>query len=136
MKIMPWAEFTTDLPDDAIEKDGDFIQWPGKNVSEELMIMLIRCGYGVSRLECLEHAGWEFVIDAGIRSVRCRVTFIEKCLVVFSDDSWLSQLLNSPPHPVFLKFLKRISAAMANDARFHDVRWFTYSEVMTGIEGA
>lgn len=138
MKVMPWAEFTGDVLYDAIETaDGrDFIQWPGKAAAEELMIMLIRSGYGVTPLICLEHAGWEFVIDACDRNVRCRVTYIEKCLVVFSDDSWFSKLLNSSAHPTFVKLLKRIGEAMANDPRFHDVRWFSDDEVLEDKEGS
>jgi len=137
MKVMPWAEFTTDLPDDAVEnEDGsDFIQWPGKGVSEALAKMLTKCGYKVSEPICLDFKGWELLIIAGRRTVRCRVTEIEKYLIGFRDRSWFAGLSNRN-HPDFLRLLKCVGTELANDPRFHDVRWFAYDEVQTDAEGA
>ena len=135
MTIRPWAEFTTDLPDDAIENESGFIQWPGKGVSEALAEMLTRCGCEVRALLCLDFKGWELVFTAGRRKVRCRVTEIDKYLIGFYDPSWFAELFNRN-HPDFVQLLKCVATELANDPRFHDVRWFAEDEVQTDAEGA
>jgi hypothetical protein len=137
MKVMPWAEFTADLQRDATaSQDGsDGFQWPGKGASEALAEMLTRCGCEVSKPRCLDVSGWQLLITAGRRKVRCRVIEIDKYLIGFRDTSWLADLLHRN-HPDFLQLLKCVAVELANDPRFHDVRWFAANEVQTDAVGA
>jgi hypothetical protein len=126
MIVRPWAEFTTSLPDDGIEDETGFIQWPGKNVAEALAEILARLGCTEVEIFDLEHAGYDVGFRLGKLALAARVTVIDNPLIAFGPKR----------QPEYLDFLKRVSDALAQDGRFHNVRWFTDDEVLTGVEGA
>ena len=61
MKIRPWAEFDSTLPDDQIDSEDemDILQFAGKGVSEALAEILKGLGCEVLELIYLHERGWE-----------------------------------------------------------------------------
>jgi hypothetical protein len=126
MIVRPWAEFTTSLPDDGIENETGFIQWPGKNVAEALAEILAGLGCTDVEIFDLEHAGYDVGFRLGKLVLAARVTVIDNPLIAFGRKR----------QPEYLDFLKRVSDALAKDGRFQNLRWFTDDEVLTGVKGA
>ena len=137
MKVRPWAEFTTDLPDDQIEEGPQIVQFAGKSVAKVVADMLIGCGCEVSApIHAHEH-GWELDIIAGRQRRRlwCQITLIEKYTMVFEQNSWIANVFGQH-HPVYLDMLTRLAALLEQDDRFQDVRWYTSDELYARGAGA
>ena len=137
MKVRPWAEFTTDLPDDQIEDSERIVQFAGKSVAKAIMGVLIECGCEVSEpIHAHEH-GWELDIIAGEqrRNLWCQITLIDKYILVFEQNSWIANAFGRYSS-VYLDMLTRLAAVLAQDQRFHAVRWYTSDELHTQASGA
>lgn len=137
MKLRPWAEFGTDLPDDQIEEGPRIVQFGGKSVTKAIGDILVGFGCEVSEPIYADENGWELYILAGEQRRRlfCQVTLIGKFVMVFEQNSWLANTFGRY-HPAYLDILKRLGAALADDARFHDVRWYTSADLHTAAPGA
>jgi len=133
--VRSWVIFNSDLPYDAIEDETGFIQWPGKNVAEAITEILGGCGYTNISIDVLEHAGYEIAFNIGKIPFGARVTVIDTYTVNIRQYSWLDELFGRQ-RPEYLEALERLNAELAKDGRFHDIRWFTDDEVLTGVEGS
>ena len=69
MKIRPWAEFESTLPDDQIDSEDemDILQFAGKGVSEALAEILKGLGCEVLQLIYLHERGWEVLYKGGAK---------------------------------------------------------------------
>jgi hypothetical protein len=137
MKVRPWATFTTDLPDDQIEEGPQIVQFAGKSVANAIADVFARLGCEVSEPIYAHEHGWELDILAGKQRRRlwCQVTLIDTYVMVFEQNSWIADLFGRY-HEVYLDVLTRLAAALADDARFYDVRWHTSDELHTAALGA
>jgi len=140
MKMRPWAEFGSTLPNDQIDSEDemDILQYPGKLLSETLAEILKGLGYEIIELICLHERGWELLIRGGPKGrsrFGIRVTQIDKYLIGLFQTSWFRTTF-APQHPDLVAVLTQLAEAMASDARFIDVRWFAPAEVLSGIPGA
>ncbi len=135
MTVKPWAEFTSDLPDDVIEtEDGsDFVQYGGKSVAAAIGEILTRLGGVVSEPIYAHEHGWELDAVFGKRRLWAQITLIEGWLFVLQDTSFLAKLMGH--HPVYLDVLKRLADELARDPRFHNVRWYSSNQVLTDLPG-
>lgn len=120
MTIRTFAEFDSDLPTDAIESGADFIQYPGKSVTEAVRGILAELGCVLDRLEYLHEKGWEFEFAYRDRRIVCRLTLIWRYLAIFED----LRGSKAADHPDFVAIMERLADALAADARFTDVGWF------------
>ena len=136
MTVKPWAEFTSDLPDDVIEtEDGSgFIQYGGKSVAAAIGEILTRLGGVVSPPIYADEHGWELDAVFGKRRLWGQITLIEGWLFVFQDPAFLPKLLGRP-HPIYLDVLTRLADELARDSRFHNVRWYSSNQVLSGLPG-
>jgi hypothetical protein len=125
------------LPDDHIEDGPRIVQFGGKSVAKTIGDMLVGFGCQVSEPIYADEHGWELDILAGEQRRRlfCQVTLIGKFVMVFEQKSWIANTLGRY-HPVYLDMLKRLGATLAEDARFHDVRWYRSDELHTAKPGA
>jgi hypothetical protein len=137
MKIRPWAEFTSDLPDDHIEEGPEIVQFGGRSIAKAIGDILTGFGCEVSEPIYAHENGWELHILAGKQRRRlwCQVTLIDKYAMVFEQNSWIADAFGQY-HQAYLDVLIRLAAALADDARFHDVLWYTSSELHTSALGA
>ncbi len=137
MKVRPWAEFTADLPDDHIEDGDRIIQFGGKSVAKAIRDILIGFGCEVSEPIYGHENGWELDIVAGEKRRRlwCQVTLIDKYAIVFEQNSWVAEAFERY-HPTYIDLLLRLGETLTDDARFHDVRWYTNDELHTHALGA
>lgn len=135
MNVRRWVLFDSDLPYDAIEGETNFIQWPGKNVAEAIMEILVRLGCTRVDMVTLDEAGYEVGFRAGKRPYGARVTVIDNYTVGFIKYAWLDDLFGRF-RPEYLNVLEQVNAELNGDDRFHNVRWFKDDELFTGIEGA
>jgi hypothetical protein len=55
--------------------------------------------------------------------------------MVFEQNSWIADAFGQY-HQAYVDVLIRLAAALADDARFHDVRWYTSDELHTYAPGA
>jgi hypothetical protein len=135
MKLRHWAEFTSDLPEDHIEEDGEIIQFGGKSVAEAITGILNGLGYRSGPPEYAGEHGWDFHVMCGKRRLWGQVTLIEGYIFTFEDPSWIARLLRRL-HPVYLEAITRLADALATDGHFHSVRWYFPSDLLSGSEGA
>ena len=137
MRIKPWAEFTSDLPDDHIENEAgtDILQFGGKSVIAAIGEMLQRLGCEAGPPIYAYELVWELNATVGGRRLWCQVTLIEGYVMGLLDRSRFAGLFGRH-HPVYLDILGGLSEQLARDPRFHDVSWFTSDEVTSGIDGA
>ena len=137
MKIKPWAEFTSDLPDDQIEDEtgSQIIQFGGKSVIAAIGEMLERLGCEADPPIYADEHGWELNATVGGRRLWCQVTLIGGYVMGLLDRSAFAGLFGRH-HPAYLAVLRGLNEHLARDSRFHDVSWFTSDDVTSGIEGA
>lgn len=135
MKVRPWATFTTDLPDDVIEEDDEFIQYGGKSVAEAIAEILTGLGCTVDPPRHEHEHGWMVDAELGKQLLWCQVTLIEDYLFVLEDPSWINKLLKRHT-PVYLDVLARLAQALERDPRFHNVLWFYGGDALTDVPGA
>jgi uncharacterized RDD family membrane protein YckC len=132
------AEFSSSLPYDGVERDGEFVRWPGSTVASALAKMLERQGCTVEPLvEDGEH-GWWFSFRFGSAEVVCNVTVIDGILAQFDGSSGGTPLLGKrrPPNPDFVEILERLDRVLRADERFADLGWFGGDEVCSDQVGA
>jgi hypothetical protein len=135
MKVRPWAEFTSDLPDDHLEDGDQVLQFGGKSVAMAIGEMLARCGCKVGEPIDAGENGWELHVEASGRRLWGQVTLVEGYIFVFQQNSWFSKLFRSY-HPAYVETLRRLGEELSADPRFHDVRWFDDGKVLSGNPGA
>lgn len=122
MIVRPWAQFATDIPDDSIEKNGDFVQWPGKAVTAAIAEMMRRRGYEVDEPGNLEHAGWDLCVTSGTRNFYLRVNMVDTFTLVFDQNYiFFKPRISSE----YVQALKDLNEELRKDGRFHGLGWFT-----------
>ncbi len=131
------AELRTDIPYDAIEEDGEIVQYPGKAVAEAVAEILRGLGCEVFPPVDVDVdvKGWELNVRYKGRQLYGRAGYLNEVILVLWDPSWINELLGRH-HPKYLEILRRFADQLRLDSRFHDVRWFSGDEVDTGVEGA
>ena len=134
MKVRTLATFTSDLPDDFIEKDGEVVQYGGKSVAEAIGEMLRRLGCQVGPPEYAQEHGWHLYVDAQKRSVWCQVQDIgDEYVFDIRDKTWR---LFGKNHPAYVEVLRRLGEELARDPRFHNVLWYTPADYEKDAPGA
>ena len=122
MSLRPEAEFRTELPYDSKEDETDFVEFPGRNVTEAIGSMLSGLGYEVSApMHAGEH-GWELDARASGRRFWLQITRMDEqnCILTTKDMTW--QFWRR--HPSFEEFLTKLDAALRGDGRFDQIGWF------------
>ena len=135
MRVLPWAEFRSDLPEDHIEDGAIIIQFGGKSVIAAIGEMLTRFGCEVSEPIYAYHRGWELNVGAGRHRLWCQVTLIEGYIFILQQISWFARNFGRYPQE-YIDVLKRLNTELQGDPRFHDVQWYTSSEVLSGNPGS
>jgi hypothetical protein len=138
MKIRPWARCVSDLPSDHVEDEFQIVQLGGKGVASTIGEILRDLGYKVSEPVSANDNGWEIYVLAAKprRRLWCQVTFMDDhYLLFFGQNSWIAEFFGKC-HPAYVDALSRLAAALADDARFREIRWFTSDELYTEATGA
>jgi hypothetical protein len=135
MTVRPWAEFTSELPDDLIEDETGIVQYGGRSVAEAIVEILRGIGCEADPPIYAHDHGWEIEARCGKRRLRGQVTQVEGYIFNLEDPSWFSGRL-ARNRAIYLDVLSRLAEALARDARFHDVRWYVNDDVLSGKEGA
>ncbi|MBL8554060.1 MAG: hypothetical protein JNL41_07260 [Phenylobacterium sp.] len=137
MRVRPWATFTIDLPHDQIEDGAQIVRFGGQSAAKVIADLLIGCGCEVSEPIYAHENGWELDIIAGEQRRRlwCQITLIDKYTMVLEQNSWIASAFGRH-HQAYLDVLLRLGIALAEDARFHGVRWYTSDELRTQASGA
>lgn len=116
------AEFRADFPDDGVENEAGFIQFPGKGVTAAIGEMLEGIGCAVSNsINAGEH-GWELIVEFKQERMWCQVTTIDAQdnILLFTGGGLIGDSSNSP---AYLEAITRLNLEMRRDPRFHDIRW-------------
>ncbi|MFZ3007231.1 MAG: hypothetical protein WA047_13780 [Phenylobacterium sp.] len=139
MKVRPWAEFVSDLPDDGVEDDTGFVLYPGRGVAEAIGEHLNKAGYRVSPPEHRWERGWDFEFWASERRFWCQVSDLDEYFLLVCRDmrrTLTDNLLRRPPNALYVEVLNRLNDALTEDPRFHDIRWKLDKEMSTELPGA
>lgn len=135
MNIRPFAEFTSDLPEDHIDDGEEIIKFGGESVTRAIAEMLVRCGCKLDdEPYYLHERGWELGMWAGKRRLSCRISLIEGYVIGLHQVWWLGSLLGRTSKE-YIRVLKQFSGELANDPRFHDVRWYTNEDLLRDLPG-
>ena len=120
MSLKLEAEFRTELPYDGIEDETDFVEFPGRNVTEAIAGILKSLGYDVSApMHAGEH-GWELEIRARGRRFWLQITRIDDCILCAFDMTW--QFWRR--RPSFKEFVTQLDAELWRDGRFDQIGWY------------
>lgn len=120
--LRPEIKFCCAFPDDSIEADDEFVQWPGLNVVEAIKVALEAKGYRVSEPIDMQHLGWELDISRGGKDLWLRVSVIEPELNFLFAENMTFFLW--PDVKLFRAFLADLQAVLAADHRFSEIRWY------------
>jgi hypothetical protein len=120
--IRPNIELRADFPDDGIEDEHDFVQWPGRNITEALRDALQALGYQVSDPIAANEHGWELDVQRGRKRMWMQVTSAGEngeCIIMTEHRaSWFRP--NADVYRVFLTDLQQVLEA---DPRFSQMAW-------------
>lgn len=122
MSLRPEAEFRTTLPEDGVEDEAGFVEFPGRSIMEAIGAMLSVLGYEVpAPIHAGEH-GWELDVRAKGRRFWLQVTWMGEsdCILSTMDMTW--QFWRTQPS--FEEFLTQLDTALREDARFSQIGWF------------
>lgn len=122
MTIRPNIELRADFPYDGIEDEHDFVQWPGRNITEALRDALQALGYQVSDpIHAHEH-GWELDLHRGRKRLWMQITSAGdhgECMIMTKHRaSWFR-----PDADVYRVFLTDLQQVLEADARFSQMAW-------------
>lgn len=122
MTLRSEIEFSSTFPDDSIEDEIDFVEWPGRNITEALKAALERRGYRVSEpIHAHEH-GWELDIWRGRKRIWLQISVLDAALNYLMAKNMTFFLW--PDVELFRTFLSDLQAIMEADDRFSRIRWF------------
>ena len=80
--LRTYATFTSTLPDDQQEKDGEIVAPGGRSIMGRLRDGLARRGFSVSEMEQHENYGWCFDVIAPACRIWCLIQFCEPWLLI------------------------------------------------------
>jgi hypothetical protein len=129
------AEFSCDMPYDAVEDGGDFIEAPGRTVAEALAEIAAGRGCAATQVASVGDHGWLFHLRFRSAEVACEVTAIDGLVAQFFGPEG-DRGAASPTHADFVEALTMIGEAIAADRRFRDFGWFTPEEATSEQVGA
>jgi hypothetical protein len=135
MIIRPCAEFTSDLPEDIIEGDEDFIETGGRSVTEAIAEMLRQFGCTVDPPIYAYDHGWELDVRWRGRSMWCQITLIHRYALITSHGGFLSNN-RKKNKTIYADFLSKLNSAPNEDSRFHDIEWYFLKDVVMNLPGA
>nr|MEA2798018.1 hypothetical protein [Phenylobacterium sp.] len=128
MRVKPWAVFFADFPDDQIENEREIVIFGGRNVALAIGEILARLGCEVSTPEYGGERGWEFGATFEGQRFWCLVSSFRPAF--FMNFEGPSIFLSSPrrDQPGYVAIAQRLSDALAQDPRFHDIQWYSREE--------
>ena len=133
LQIYPNAEFAADFPDDMVEKDGEIVQFPGRNVAEALAGMLRAKGYQPSPLLDEAQRGWSFEVPVERRRVWLLVSQIDDFILQTERHAGLFPRMRD--EEIHAEVLTALHEGMSADPRFADIKWRRYDEIQTDAPG-
>ena len=120
--LRPEIVFSSAFPDDSIEDEDGFVQWPGRNVAETLKVALEGRGYRVSDPVHMHEKGWELDIWRGRRRFWIRVSMGDVEANYLTAENMAFFLW--PDAKLFRAFLADLRDVLEADHRFSRIRWF------------
>src|SRR5688572_2517869 len=130
MKIRNWAVFTTDLPDDAVEEDGRFLDYGGLNVVEVVQSILADLGFQTTYLDNLAEKGWQISARSNDLTIWCRITSLYPDIILGVDETMKGFKTSYP------ELMRHFHEALIADGRFHNITWRSPEEMDSGAAGA
>jgi len=126
MRLLPAAEFGTDIPDDdgEVERVGHEVQ-SGRSVAGALREMLKRQEFKCDRPDYGGDHGWEFLCRSRGRDLWVSVIAGSEAgyYLTVRNMPWTPFLFWKNPPPAFDHVLTQLDEAMKSDGRFHEIRW-------------
>ncbi len=127
--LRTYATFTSSLPDDQQEKDGEIVIPGGRNILGRLHDGLARRGFSVSEIKQHEDYGWCFEIVAPSCRIWCLIQFCEPWLLITDRcGGLLKRLLGVSDDSTHRKVCETFQDIIAEDSSFSELRWFTKAE--------
>ncbi len=134
MTLRPEIQFSHTFPDDAIEDEDDFVQWPGRNVAEALKGALQAKGYRVSEPVDAQHVGWDLDIWQGRKRLGLQISLGD------ADVNYLiarnMTFFLWPDVKLFRAFLADLQDILGADHRFGRIRWFPKGGISADVAPA
>src|ERR1700744_537346 len=134
MIIRPCAEFTSDLPEDIIEGDDEFIETGGRSVTVAIAELLTGIGCVVEPPEYGGDHGWYLAFVWRKRRFWFEITLIEGYILQTEDSSFFSKHWKKNKE-IYAEMLTQLAGALDKSPRFHDIRWYAKDELMGGGPG-
>ena len=123
IEVRARADFRADFPDDGVEDETGWVEFPGRSVATAIAEMLRRIGCAVAGPIQADEHGWELVIEFKQESLWCQVTAIDDYTLLFTDGVFMG---NSSSRPGYLEAIAKLNLEMQRDPRFHDVLWYRW----------
>ena len=140
MQLKTCSEFVADFPYDGIEDDEDFIEHPGRGVTEAIAEMLRACGFEVSAPEHQFEMGWDFNVATERKRVWILISAFygldAGCECILQTEGYGGLFDRRRTLDVHAEVLTRLNTAMASDGRFSKVRWLLQNEVQNDVPGS
>jgi uncharacterized RDD family membrane protein YckC len=125
--------FVAGFPDEGVEDEHDFVEYPGRIAAEILQGVLRGLGCEVEPLFSADMKGWEFQFRFEGRGFWSRVTVIECHYAVFVERGLGAALGRGDGGPALADLLARLDEALSQDPRFSQLRWYAGDEIGNAI---
>lgn len=138
MSVRTCAQFTSGFPDDAIEQDGDIIQFGGKGVAEALIAILRSRSFTVSEPEYLGLNGWSFDVVEDKTRVSVQVSDVPPSIILITELHMPFGIFkrDRSRRELHAEVLGAMHAGMKADDRFGDLSWRHEDEIEVDGAGA
>jgi len=134
--IRNYVEFTADFPDDIVFSEEGDIQVPGRrNVLNVLRDMLLRLGFEVSPIGQHSYYGWDMTVSDGKYKYWFMIQDPDACLLI-TEPRYRLFTRRSKAREGLHECLVQLNRELAEDRRFHEIRWYTSQEYNESAAGA
>lgn len=136
MTLRPCAIFHADFPDDQIEDGRGMIRFGGLGVTTAIAGMIESLGYAASKPEHEGENGWTFELSDKGRRIWFQITNTDDDeFLLISEQTAYGRQPGGRQSPFYGEVLGQLNAALADDPRFIDVRWYLNDELYAGFPG-
>lgn len=135
MIIRPWAEFSSDLPTDQVDGEGEILQFGGKSVAEAIVKLLGELGAKTSPPMYADEHGWEWDFYWKGRRLWGQVTLVGNYILIVEDPAWISKYTKRNKE-IYCDAIMHLASALVRHDRFNNVSWYLPDDLLSGKPGA
>lgn len=123
MSIRPQAILNTTIPDDRVEDEDDIVVYPGRTITETLVLQLRARGYRPTPPEHIGFLGWAFGVPSKRNMIFVRVSVVDEVYVSADYRPNFYDRALGRKDELYRPLLSDLDSILQADERFSNIRW-------------